>query len=78
MYDSKQKGLFDFTGIPSDGKVVRNVVKNEVKESGRTPEKQKAQSSLFDSQIRAFRSRPGDAHADEVYCFSGGCLCLRC
>ena len=46
-YDSKQKGLFDFTGAPSDGKVVRNVVKKEGG-SEQTPEKQKAQSSLLD------------------------------
>ena len=47
-YDSKQKGLFDFTSTPSDGKVVRNVVKNEGKEKGRGLKKDKPQSSLFD------------------------------
>ncbi len=46
-YDSKQKGLFDFTSTPSDGKVVRNVAKKEGG-SEKTPEKQKAQSSLLD------------------------------
>ncbi|MGP8319335.1 MAG: DNA-directed DNA polymerase [Methanosarcinaceae archaeon] len=46
-YDSKQKGLFDFTSKPSDGKVVRNVVKKECR-SENIPQKQKTQSSLFD------------------------------
>ena len=47
-YDSKQKGLFDFTSTPSDGKVVRNVVKNEGEEKGSVSKKEKPQSSLFD------------------------------
>ena len=47
-YDSKQKGLFNFTGAPSDGKVVRNAVKNEEKEKGRGLKKDRPQSSLFD------------------------------
>ena len=47
-YNSKQKGLFDFTSTPSDGKVVRNVVKNEAKEKGSVSKKEKPQSSLFD------------------------------
>lgn len=47
-YDLKQKGLFDFTSASLDGKVVRNVVKNEAKESGSSLKKEKPQSSLFD------------------------------
>ena len=47
-YDSKQKGLFDFTSTPSDGKVVRNVVKNEGGGKGSGLKKDKPQSSLFD------------------------------
>lgn len=47
-YDSKQKGLFDFTSTPSDGKVVRNVVKNEGGGKGSGLKKEKPQSSLFD------------------------------
>ena len=47
-YDSKQKGLFDFTSTPSDGNVARNVVKNEAKEKGSNSKKEKPQNSLFD------------------------------
>ena len=44
----QSRRVCDFTGAPSDGKVIKNVVKNEAKERGSVSKKEKPQSSLFD------------------------------